>query len=81
MIDFYKVKKVMKDACQLELSQLMKIHDTFHTFLLRSASIDSLTEQIQSSSSAIIVDEKEKYEVNDIVNNRYHYNKLQYRVS
>ncbi len=76
MIDFYKVLKVLKEACQLELTQSKKIHDTFHIFLLRSASIDFLIEQIQSSSSSIIVNEKEKYEVNDIVNNRYHYNKL-----
>jgi hypothetical protein len=81
MIDSYKVLKVIKEACQLKLSQSMKIHDTFHTFLLRSASIDFLIEQIQSSSSSIIVDEKEKYEVDDILNSRYHYNKLQYRVS
>ncbi len=81
MIDSYKVLKVLKKACQLKLSQSMKIHDTFHTFLLRSASIDFLIEQIQSSSSSIIVDKEEKYEVNDILNNRYHYNKLQYRMS
>ncbi len=80
MIESFKIKKMMKDACQLELSQSMKIHDTFHIFLLRSASIDSLIEQIQSSSSSVIVDEKEKYEINDILNNRYHFNKLQYRV-
>ncbi len=81
MIDLYKVMKILKETCQLKLSQSMKIHDTFHIFLLRSASIDFLIEQIQSSLSSIIVNEKEKYEVNDIVNNRYHYNKLQYRVS
>ncbi len=33
------------------------------------------------SSSSIIVNKKEKYEINNIVNNHYHYNKLQYRVS
>ncbi len=59
----------------------MKIHDTFYIFLLRSASIDSLIDQIQSSSFSIIVDEEQKYEVNDILNSRYHYNKLQYRVA
>jgi hypothetical protein len=81
MIESFKIKKMMKNACQLKLSQSMKIHDTFHIFLLRFASIDSLIEQIQSSSSSIIVDEEEKYEINDILNNRYHYNKLQYRIS
>jgi hypothetical protein len=58
----------------------MKIHDTFHTFLLRSAVTNSFIEQIQSSSLSIVVDDEEEYEINDILNSRYHYDKLQYRV-
>jgi hypothetical protein len=60
----------------------MKIHDTFHISLLRFAATDLLTEQIQSSSFSIIVeDEKKEYEINDILNSRYHYEKLQYKVA
>ncbi len=59
----------------------MKIHDTAHISLLRSASSDSLIEQIQSSSSSIVMNDEEEYEMNDILNNRYHYEKLQYKVS
>jgi hypothetical protein len=59
----------------------MKIHDTFHTSLLRSVATDSLIDQMQSSSSSIIVkDEDEEYEMNDILDSRYHYEKLQYKV-
>jgi hypothetical protein len=60
----------------------MKIQNTFHIFLLRKAAIDSFTEQIQSSSSSIVIDEQneEKYEIDDILNNRYHYEKLQYKI-
>ncbi len=81
-IESYKIKKVIRDACQLDLSQSMKIHDTFHISLLRKAAIDLLTEQIQSSSSSIIINEQneEEYEIDDILNSRYHYEKLQYRV-
>jgi hypothetical protein len=81
-IDLYKVKKVLKNACQLSLSQSMKIHDTFHISLLRKAATDFLIEQIQSSSSFIVISENEKkeYKMNDILNNRYHYNKLQYKI-
>jgi hypothetical protein len=41
----------------------MKIHDTFHISLLRKTAIDSFIEQIQSSSSSIVIneDEEEKY--------------------
>jgi hypothetical protein len=81
MIDSYKITKVFKSACQLDLSTSLKIHNSFHISLLRLAFTDSLINQIQSSSSLIIVDEKEKYEVNHVLNSRYHYNKLQYRVS
>ncbi len=81
MIDSYKILKILKKACQLEFSSSMKIHNCFHILLLRSAFIDSLTDQIQCSSSSIIANEKEKYEINDILNNRYHYNKFQYRVA
>jgi predicted metal-dependent hydrolase len=60
----------------------MKIHDTFHISLLRKTAIDSFIEQIQSSSSSIMIneDEEEKYEINDIFDSRYHYDKLQYRI-
>ncbi len=79
-IDFYKIKKILKQSCQLDLSQSMKIHDIFYTLLLRLAIIDFLNDQIQSSSFSIVVDEEEKYEMNDILNSRYHYEKLQYKV-
>jgi hypothetical protein len=59
----------------------MKIHNNFHISLLRFAFIDLLTNQIQSSSLPIIVNEEKKYEINDVLNSRYHYNKLQYKVS
>jgi predicted metal-dependent hydrolase len=81
-IESYKIKKIVKNACQLNLSQSMKIHDTFHISLLRKVAIDSLTEQIQSSSLWIIIDDQneEEYEIDDILNSRYHYEKLQYKV-
>jgi hypothetical protein len=58
----------------------MKIHDTFHISLLRSISSDSLIEQIQSSLSSIVMNDEEEYEMNDILNSRYHYEKLQYKL-
>ncbi len=80
-IESYKVKKILKDICQLDLSSSMKIHNTFHISLLRSASNDSLIEQIQSSSFSIVIENEEKeYEINDILDSRYHYDKLQYKI-
>jgi hypothetical protein len=81
MIDFYKIIKILKNACQLNLSISMKIHNSFHISLLILTFTDSLTDQIQFSSSSVIINEEKKYEVDDILNNCYHYNKLQYKVS
>jgi hypothetical protein len=77
----YKVRKVVKGACHLELPQSMKIHDTFHTSLLRMAATDPLTGQTQPPPPPITIDEEEEYEVDDILDSRYHYGKLQYRVA
>ncbi len=58
----------------------MKIHDIFHISLLRKIATNFFTEQIQSSSSSIMINEKEKYEIDDVLNNRYYYEKLQYKI-
>jgi hypothetical protein len=80
-IDLYKIWKILKEVCQLKLYSSMKIHDTFYTFLLRSAVTNPLIEQIQLSSSLIVINEEDEYEVNDILDSRYHYEKLQYKVA
>jgi hypothetical protein len=61
----------------------MRIHDTFHIFLLRKASNDSLSDQILKSPPPIIIDEEEEYELNDVLNFRKagRNKKLQYKVS
>jgi hypothetical protein len=80
-IELYKFKKMMREACQLNLSLSMKIHDIFHISLLRKVAIDFFIEQISSSSFSIVMNDEEEYEVDDILESRYHYNKLQYRVA
>jgi hypothetical protein len=42
-IESYKIKKIVRNACQLNLSQSMKIHDTFYISLLWKAAINSFT--------------------------------------
>jgi hypothetical protein len=79
-IELYRIKKILKNVCQLDLSRLMKIHDIFHTFLLRKVATNLLIKQIQSSSSSIMMNDEEEYEMNDILNSRYHYEKLQHRI-
>jgi predicted metal-dependent hydrolase len=59
----------------------MKIYDTFYISLLRLTSNDFFIKQIQSSSSLIVIKEKNKYKINDILDNQYHYEKLQYKIA
>jgi hypothetical protein len=68
---------------QLNLSDSMKIHNIFHIFLLRKASNDSLFDQILKSSSSIIINEKEEYELNDVLNFKKteRNKKLQYKIN
>jgi hypothetical protein len=67
----------------LNLSDTMKIHDIFYFSLLRKAANDSLSNQILKSSSSIIINEKEEYELNDVLNFRKieRNKKLQYKIS
>jgi hypothetical protein len=80
-IKSYKIKRLSRNACQLNLSSSMKIHDTFHISLFRLATTDFLIDQIQSSSSSIVMNDEEEYEIDDILDSRYHYKKLQYRIT
>jgi hypothetical protein len=62
MIDSFEILKMLRQACQLKLSSSMKVHDTFHISLLRRDLDDSLDDQIQSSFSLVIIDEKKEDE-------------------
>jgi hypothetical protein len=83
MIDSYRIKKMLSVSCQLNLSDSMKIHDIFHTSLLRKVSNDSVSDQISNSSLSIVIDQEEEFKLNDVLNSRRveRNKKLQYKVS
>ena len=66
----FKVLEIKKNNVRLNLFKSMKIHNNFHVFLLRKDSSDSLFEQIQPSPPSVIIDNEDKYEVNDILNSK-----------
>lgn len=79
----FKVLQVVSPyAYRLELPSSMKIHPVFHTSLLHpsAAFSDSLPGQVQPPPPPIEVDGEPEYTVEDLVDARLHYRRLQFRV-
>ena len=80
MLDSFKIIEKMKVFYRLKLLSNMHQHDIFSFNYLRPAVNDSLSSQKQESSRSIIVDDEKAWNVNDILNSRHHYGRLQYKV-
>jgi hypothetical protein len=84
MIKSFKILKKRDSFYKLDLSKKMIVHSIFHISLLRKDSQDLVLDQIIFSSSSIIIEDKEKYHVNDIIDSRLinkTFNKrLQYKI-
>ncbi len=60
MLSSFRIKKLVGSFYQLKLSSSMKIHDVFHSSLLRKNAQNSLSGQIQKPSRSIVVDDEEE---------------------
>ena len=82
MFESFKIVTKVERAFQLELPRTMLIHDVFHASLLQKAATDSLSEQKQTLSPLIVINDQEEWEVNEIQNSRHfkHGKQLQYQV-
>ena len=80
MLDSFKIIEKMKVFYCLKLLLNMHQHDVFSFNYLKSAVNDSLSSQKQKSSRSIIVDDEKAWNVDDILNSRHHYDRLQYKV-
>ena len=80
MLDSFKIIEKMSASYRLKLSSSMHQHDVFSSNYLKSTVNDSLSSQKQKSSRPIIVDDEKAWNVDDILNSRHHYGRLQYKV-
>jgi hypothetical protein len=70
MLKSYKILKKKESSYKLNLFDEMNIHSVFHTFLLRKDLENSLFDQIIFSSSSVLIDDEQKFDVEDIINSR-----------
>ena len=80
MLGPFEVIENKRVFVELQLPQSMKIHNIFHYNLLRKASTDLLTNQVNEPLPSVIINNEEEWEVEDILDARSYRGKLQYRV-
>ncbi len=80
MLDSFKITDSVDFFYKLKLSDTMCIHDVFHSELLRSAVNDSLSDQKNKLSESIVINDEDEWEIDDILNSRWYWRRLQYRV-
>jgi hypothetical protein len=84
MLESFKILKKRDSSYKLELFDEMNIHSVFHISLLKKDFENSLSRQIISSSSLVVIDDEEKFDVKNIIDSRLTKKsinqKLQYKI-
>ena len=78
-LNSFQIIKRRNIVYELKLFDDMHIHSVFHFWLLRKNFKNSLNEQQNDFSKFVIVNEAFEWELNNIIQSRYHYHRLQYR--
>ncbi len=71
---------LVDSSYKLKLSESMRIHDVFHSDLLRHAVDDFLPDQKNELSDSIVINDEDEWKIHDILNFRQYQRRLQYRV-
>ncbi len=80
MLDSFINLDFIDSSYKLKLSKSMHVHDVFHSDLLRSVINDFLSDQKNELSDSIVINDEDKWEIDDILNSRRYRRWLQYRV-
>ncbi len=71
---------LVDSSYKLKLSESMHVHDVFHSNLLCSVADDLLPDQKNEFSDSIVINDENEWEINNILNFRCYWRRLQYRV-
>jgi len=80
MLDSFTNLGFVDSSYKLKLSESMRVHDVFHSDLLRPAVNDPLPDQKNEPSGSIVVNDEDEWEIDDILNFRRYRRRLQYRI-
>ena len=80
MLDPFKIILIINSFYKLKLFEIMKIYNVFHPKLLNLAAINSLSDQKNSFFKIIIVKDKKKWIIENILNFKKLWNRLKYKV-
>ncbi len=84
MLESFRILEKRENLYKLDLSNEMNIYSMFHIFLLRKYLENLFSEQIILSSSSMIINDEQKFDVKDIIDSRLikrTFNKrLQYKI-
>ncbi len=80
MLNSFQITDFVDSFYKLKLSKTMHIHDVFHSELLRSVVDDSLPDQKNEFLRSIVINDEDKWKIDDILNFQQYWRRLQYRV-
>ncbi len=80
MLDSFINLDLVNSSYKLKLSKSMHVHDVFHSDLLRSVVDDFLPGQKNESSDSIVINDEDEWKIDDILNSRQYWRRLQYKV-
>ncbi len=80
MLDSFQITESVDSFYKLKLSKTMRIHDVFHSELLRSVVDDFLSDQKNESSKSIVINDEDEWKIDDILNSQRYRRRLQYWV-
>ncbi len=80
MLDSFQIINLIDSFYKLKLFKTMHIHAVFHSKLLRLVINDSLFDQKNEFSRSIVINDEDEWKIDDILNFRWYWRWLQYRV-